>query len=184
MIFGSLARRYSRALVKIGQETQTMQEIGKELAKFVEIFPREKELQEALTGPVLKRDVKDEIITNICKQLGMSDLMTSFLRLLNEKGRMEYLERIAIAYQDMADQAQAVARAQVTAADALTEEQTEQVRDTLARISGKQVIMELQQDPGIIGGLVIRMEGLLLDGSIKRQLDKIREQMTKEVWEK
>lgn len=181
MITGSLARRYSRALLAIGQETGKVEELGKEMTSFFEVFSRQKDLNEALTGPVLKRDDKDKIITQICERLGLGEVITNFMRLLNEKGRMEYLDRIVAAYQEMADEASKRVRADVTSPESLTDKQSSKVKDALAKMSGKEVIMEVQKDPGLIGGMVVRIGGLLLDGSLKTQLQRIKDEMYKEM---
>ncbi len=179
MIQGSLARRYARALVGIAQETKTTEELGRELLTFAELITREKNLHEALISPMLKRDTKDQILQELCTRLSLSNVITNFLRLLNEKGRMDHLERIASAYQEMDDEAEARVRAEVRSPSRLSQDEADHVREALSRLSGKEVIMEVKDDPDLIGGILVRIGGLLLDGSIKSQLCRIKEEMSK-----
>lgn len=180
MIHGSLARRYARALIAIAEESKATAEAGKELYGFSDLMASDRNLYEALISPMLNKDDKDKIIAEVCARLGMSELITNFLRYLNDKGRMEYIGRISRAYQEMEDEAGSRIRAEVTSAAALTEEQSQKVRETLSKLSGRDVIMKVEEEPGLIGGLVVRIGGLLLDGSIRNQLDLIRERMTQE----
>jgi F-type H+-transporting ATPase subunit delta len=179
MIQGSLARRYARALVEIAQETGAFEELGRDLLTFAELISKDKHLREALISPMLKKDAKDEIIKELCARVSLSNVITSFLRLLNEKGRMDYLERIASAYQEMQDEAEARVRAEVRSPTRLGVHEADQVRKALSRVSKKEVIMEVKEDPSLIGGILVRIGGILLDGTLKSQLRRIKEEMSK-----
>ena len=78
-------------------------------------------------------------------------------------------------YQQMADELKGVARASLVAATELPAETIEKIRTTLSAKTGKDIILEVEQDPGLIGGIVTRIGDLVLDGSIRTQLLNMRE---------
>jgi F-type H+-transporting ATPase subunit delta len=95
--------------------------------------------------------------------------------LLFDKGRIVFLGDINEFYQKLADELKGVARAQLVSAVELSSETVEKIRTALSEKTGKEIILEVDQDPGLIGGIVTRIGDLVLDGSIKTQLLKMRE---------
>ncbi len=77
----------------------------------------------------------------------------------------------------MADEHTGRVRAHVTSAQALAPADLERVRQSLARRTGKQVILESSVDPALIGGIVARVGDLVLDGSIRTQLGRLRDKL-------
>jgi F-type H+-transporting ATPase subunit delta len=72
---------------------------------------------------------------------------------------------------------QGIARANLVSATELSSETVEKIRTTLSEKTGKDIILEVDQDPGLIGGIVSRIGDLVLDGSIKTQLLNMRESL-------
>ena len=75
----------------------------------------------------------------------------------------------------MVDELKGVARASLISATELTSETIEKIRKSLSKKTGKDIVLEVEQDPGLIGGIVTRIGDLVLDGSIKTQLLNMRE---------
>ena len=77
----------------------------------------------------------------------------------------------------MADELKGIARASLTSATELDGETVEKITQALSQKTGKQVLLDVQQDPSLIGGIVTRIGDLVLDGSVKTQLFNMREQL-------
>ena len=103
--------------------------------------------------------------------------MASFLLLLFDKGRIGFLSDINAFYQKLADELKGVARASLVSATQLSSETVEKIRTTLSKRTGKDIILEVDHDHGLIGGIVSRIGDLVLDGSIKTQLLNMRESL-------
>lgn len=177
MIQGSLARRYARALAAIGREENRLEALAGELARFAALVAEEKNLQEVLLGPTVPRAQRDAVLREVTRRMNLSDTMVRFLRLLNDRRRLDYLPRIQTSFQEMLDEAQGRVRATVTAAAALSAAAEEQIKATLKKLTGKEVVMTVEVDPELIGGVVTRVSGLLLDGSIQTQLKHLRQEL-------
>jgi F-type H+-transporting ATPase subunit delta len=97
--------------------------------------------------------------------------------LLFDKGRIGYIGDIDDFYQKLADELKGVARASLVSAATLPSETIEKIRAGLSEKTGKEVILEVEQDRNLIGGIVTKIGDLVLDGSIKTQLSNIRESL-------
>ena len=95
--------------------------------------------------------------------------------LLFDKGRIGFISSISDFYQKLVDELKGVARASLISATELTSEIIEKIRNSLSKRTGKDIVLEVEQDPGLIGGIVTRIGDLVLDGSIKTQLLNMRE---------
>jgi F-type H+-transporting ATPase subunit delta len=96
---------------------------------------------------------------------------------LFDKGRFSYLSSINDFYQKLADELKNIARASLVSATGLSAETVEKIRKTLSERTGKDIILDVEEDPGLIGGIVTRIGDLVLDGSIKTQLLNMRESL-------
>jgi F-type H+-transporting ATPase subunit delta len=115
------------------------------------------------------------VLESLIVKLKFSKTMESFLILLFEKGRFGFLEHINDFYQKLADELKGVSRATVTSASRLSADVVERIRAALSKRTGKDIILDVKQDPRLIGGVVTQIGDLVLDGSIRTQLLNMRE---------
>ena len=173
----AIARRYSKALLLIGKEDGQTETYREELESVTNLFNSEKELERAISNPLYIVGEREKVLKVIIKKIGLSKVMSSFLRLLFSKRRIIYLDSINDYYQKMADELKGVKRASLTAAIELSSDMVENIRGALSKLTGKDIILEVNQDSDLIGGVVTRIGDLVLDGSIKTQLLNMRESL-------
>lgn len=177
MAAGSVSRRYARALFSIGVDRGTFEQLGKELDAVAELWVGSSELREALANPVFKASEKRAVMEKILPRLAPTLDVQKFVLLLLERRRLPAVPNIARAYRDMADEHTGRVRATVTSAQPLAAAELERVRQSLARRTGKQVLIEASVDSALIGGLVARVGDLVLDGSVRTQLGTLRDKL-------
>jgi len=180
VIKGSLARRYARALMAIGQEQGIYERLGQELAMLAEAVRADESFRTVLKAPVISKDLRGRVVEEVAKALGFHEVMVRFLALLNAKRRLPYLEQIERAYQELMDEAAGRVRANVTSAAPLSAAAELTVQAALQKMTGKEVLMSVEVDAGLIGGIVTRVAGKLLDGSVITQLRLIEERLKAE----
>ncbi|MCP4623513.1 MAG: ATP synthase F1 subunit delta, partial [bacterium] len=117
------------------------------------------------------------VLQKIIVKLNFSKVLTAFLLLLFDKGRFGFISSINEIYKKMADEMKGVGRATLVSATALSSETVEKIRATLSKKTDKDIILEVMEDPDLIGGIVTRIGDLVLDGSIKTQLFNMRESL-------
>ena len=104
-------------------------------------------------------------------------LWWKFLRLLNVKGRLGLLRQIDQAFDDLLDEQFGKVEVDVTVAQRLSDDELEQVRQTVGAALKRDAVIHQYVDESIIGGLVLRVQDRLIDSSVRAQLAAIKEQM-------
>ena len=177
MTAGSVARRYAKALVDVASGTNELETVRQELRECAELLLGHRELRQLLTNPSILRRDKLQILEQVVSHLSLRPLTLSFLRILLEAGRLPALESVLRAYETLVDERLGRVKAKVTAAGPLEAGAQEQLRKRLERLTGKQVYLEVRQDPGILGGLITQMGSLVYDGSLRTQLARLRAEL-------
>jgi F-type H+-transporting ATPase subunit delta len=172
-----IARRYAKALLIIGKEDDKAESYKEELDRFSDLITREKELEQAIANPLYDVGGRKKVLQAVIDKVNISKVMSSFLLLLFDKGRFGFLSDINEFYKKLADELKGIVRASLVSATELSSETVDKIRTTLSKKTGKDIILEVEQDPSLIGGIVSRIGDLVLDGSIKTQLLNMRESL-------
>jgi len=175
----SIARRYARALLLIAKQQNKIQEFKAELGRVAEFFERQPELFSQILSPGIGRNAREKILLQILPAFGLSQELSNFILILNQKSRLDHLLKIYESYVVLSDDALGIQRAKVYSAHPLQEDIREKLIKALEKRTGKTVKAEFQLDPSLIGGLKVQIGSLLLDGSIRAQLDLMKERLTK-----
>ena len=173
----AIARRYAKALLLIGKEDGQAESYREELDGLAGLIAKDKALEQAVSNPLYDVVGRRRVLEVIVEKLDLSKVVGAFVLLLFDKGRIGFLGDIDAFYQKLADELKGVGRASLVSATALSSETIDKIRNTLSQKTGKDIILEVEQDPGIIGGIVTRIGDLVLDGSIKTQLINMRESL-------
>ena len=170
-----LARRYAKALFVVGKEENALDEYAETLQAFAELYASTPEVVDGLTNRMYPADVRVQVMAEMVKSAGVSEIMANFLNLLAEKNRAEVLPEIASAFQAMVDEERNVCQGVVVSAKELQPEMQAKAKETLEKITGKQVVLKTEINESILGGIIAKVGDLVLDGSIKTQLEGLKE---------
>ena len=173
----AIARRYAKALLLIGKEDGKTDRYRQELEGVANLMTQHKQLADTIANPLYNAEERKRVFQGIIAKMDLSKAMSSFLMLLFEKGRVSFIVSINDFFQKLADELKGVARASLVSATKLSAEAIEKIRTALSKKTGKEIVLEVEQDPGLIGGIVTRIGDLVLDGSIKTQLLNMRESL-------
>jgi F-type H+-transporting ATPase subunit delta len=171
----AISRRYAKALLLIGKEDGQAEMYRKELDGVTRLLEQEKMLSDALSNPLYNTQDRQGVLEAFIEKLKLSKTMASFLVLVFVKGRFGFINAINEYYQKMADELKGLAQASLVSASELTNETVEKIKTALSKRTGKQVVLDISVDPSLIGGMVTRIGDLVLDGSIKTQLEGLKE---------
>ncbi len=166
----TVARRYARALLLIGKEDGQAEIYRDELDVVSSLIQKEQELEQAICNPLYDVEGRRKVLKAIIDRLNPTKIMSSYLLLLFDKGRIGFLSNISEFYQKLADELKGIARASLVSATELSSETVEKIRSALSKRTGRDVILEVEQDPELIGGIVTRIGDLVLDGSVKNTI--------------
>jgi F-type H+-transporting ATPase subunit delta len=173
----TVARRYAKALLLIGKEDGQTDTYRNELGGFAALMDREKALNRAIANPLYEAASRRNVLQSVIDKLKFSVTMKSFLLLLFDKGRIGFISNINDLYQKLADELEGIARASLVSATDLSADTVEKIRAALSQKTNKEIILEVEQDPELIGGIITKIGDLVWDGSIRTQLFNMRESL-------
>ena len=179
MIAGSLARRYARAIFEIGVETGKYEPLGNEVADIANAMTSSAELTDVLINPIFQRSQRRKVLDKILMRLGVSKTTRNFCHLLLDRERIHALPDIARELTVMIDAKAGRVKATVSSAQPLSALQEQQIKQSLERISGKTVQVTKREDRDLLGGVVAQLGDVEYDGSLRTQLNRMRDSLVK-----
>jgi len=173
-LISNISKRYARAFFEIAAEEKQLEKYYKDLCEFSSIIVKDKTLREFLANPVFEQSIKKGVVEKIIGKLQLSGITINFVKLLVDKQRIELLPDIEVCYRQMMDEALKKVRVNVKTAFPLSAEMQSYIGSHLEKLTGRQVEMTVEKDPALLGGIVIGVGDTLYDGSIKNQLNNMR----------
>ncbi|MGE5198533.1 MAG: ATP synthase F1 subunit delta [Rhodospirillaceae bacterium] len=171
------ALRYARAVLDVALAEADPAVVEQELAAAAELFKGHAGLWKVMTNPAVPAPKKRAIVDSLLPRLGVTPVVQKTLQMLASRDRVALLPEIVDAYSSRLMDHQHVVRAQVTSAVPLPGDRVKALERELAGLTGRKVVMSAAVDASIVGGVVARIGSTVWDGSVRRQLEKIRERL-------
>lgn len=173
------ARRYAKALFSIAQEDDAVDQIRAEMTAFGEMIAESKELADALLTPLHPVEERKRVLGALCREAGFSNTIRNFMAFLVDQRRLVDFDGIREEYERLADELSGVLTAEVFCASALGDDREERLRRALSAATGRDVRLDIQLDPELIGGVIAKVGDVVFDGTLRAQLGQLRATMTK-----
>jgi F-type H+-transporting ATPase subunit delta len=172
----SAVSTYAEALFEAAREREELEGVLEDLEEFVGALRENEELQLFFYGGQIPEREKRKAIDALTEDMTLST--TNFLKLLSDNGREEILEEVLLRYEELVKEHLGKIEVEVTTAVELSDEELDRLKERLGRIlEGREVILETRVDPDLLGGAVFRFGGRMVDGSVRGQLQNLREEM-------
>jgi F-type H+-transporting ATPase subunit delta len=166
------AKRYAQAIFSLGKERGTLDAWQSDLALLANVVA-DGRVSHYLTNPSIPKERKIEVLESAL-DVTVQPETRKLARLLIERDRMTLLPEIRELVDDQVRAERGIAIAAVTTADPLNEAEQDLVREKMEEITGQQIELDLEIDPEIIGGIIIRVGDQVIDGSVRNKLEKMR----------
>ena len=175
------AGRYARALFDITlAEQRDLTEANRQLTDLARLFSETAALARVLTNPAIPAPRKRAVVEQLLARAGtLQPAVSKLLLLLADRDRLALVPEIAQAFENRLMDHQKVVRAEVVTAIDLPLDRIAALKSTLAAATGRDVRLATRVDPDIIGGAIARIGSTVYDGSVTRQLARIKETLTK-----
>lgn len=173
-----IARRYATAFFELAQEQSQVDQVAKDLQSIITLIAQD-DFRSFSHNATLRRSNQALAMAELSKQLKFSSLTEKFLGMLAEKRRLDALPEIVSAVQTLISDYRGEITARVTAAQALDQDQIGEIATNLKAALGKNVKVNLDVDPSIMGGLVIRVGSRIIDSSVRTKLDRMHRALKK-----
>jgi len=169
----AVARVYAEALLDLGVKSGTLPRIVDDLEAVRALFDRDRTFREFFASPRLDPSVKKRVLAKAFS--GKLDRpVMGLLSVLVDKRREMVLDNIVAEFQQFRDLREGRVHAHVTSAVPLGGEVADEIRSRLERVTGKKVKIHERLDPRVLGGLVVKLGDKVLDGSLRRRLERLR----------
>jgi len=167
---------YAEALLKIAHAEGQLGEVEDELFRFARILEGNDDLRMALTDPQLPAERREAVVEELLKQkaLPTTRAIVSFIVAI---GRAADLPKIVDKFVALAAQERKHEVAEVRTAVPLDDAQLRRLADALSKATGKQIEVKLIVDPEVLGGVVARIGDTLIDGSVRTEIEQLKEQL-------
>jgi F-type H+-transporting ATPase subunit delta len=148
-----------------------------ELSRFLALAGEHEDLDRALTAPGVPPRARANLVGALAERMALSPPVAKLLTLLADRGRLRVLPEIAAAYNKRLLAYQHIVLAHVTSAMPLDSAQIAGLATTLSAATGARVQVDADVDPALIGGLVTRVGSTVYDGSVRAQLERLKQQL-------
>ena len=169
-----IAERYAKALCSVLEDDQ-LNGIGVMLQETAALYKDSEALHNMLNSPAIDMDKRQQVLKEVLSVAEFDNVIKRLAAVLLGRGRIGLLPDVAVVFGMLADERLNRVRATVTTAAETSSEQDERLVQALKAWSGKDVRMEREVNPDILGGVVARVGDTVVDGSVKTRIERLRE---------
>lgn len=181
----AVASRYARALVDVLVDPKSTSGTTPELAleqlkDFSRMLDGSTELSAVLLSPAVSPARKRAVVARFAEMLPLAKTIKNFLFVVIDHRRTPLLHGILDAIQAQLDERMGIARAEISSASALSEQQKAQIQASFSTKTGKTIRGQFTVNPDLIGGVMVRIGSTIYDGSVRGSLDGLRKKLVSE----
>jgi F-type H+-transporting ATPase subunit delta len=172
-IRASLAGRYASALFDLARDQRQIDAVSRSLEALNQALVDSREFAELIASPLVSRDEAGKAFAALAPQLGLDPITANFLGVLARNGRKNELRAIVRAFRRLAADHRGEITAEVVTARPLNDDQVGQLKQQLRARAGRDVNLDAQVDPSILGGIVVKLGSQRIDASIRTKLNRL-----------
>lgn len=177
MSLQTVARRYAIALADVVEARGESREVREELAGWEEMTRANPQLQDVFRNPTIPYQQKRGVLNELIGRARLRPTTANFLQVLLQNQRLADLSEVNRQFAQELDRRAGVVSAQVTSARPIPADAQEALRAKLAQLTGQSVRLQFEVDESLLGGVVTRIGSTLYDGSVRGQLQQIKQKM-------
>ncbi|MDE3108658.1 MAG: ATP synthase F1 subunit delta [Acidobacteriota bacterium] len=176
----AVASRYAAALADAALDEDNAERVRGDLAAFVAGFGESAELRNVLESPAVTPELKRKIVDELARRMNLASAVRNFVFLLIDHGRTEMLREIHQVFHETLNARLGIADAEVTSARELSAGERRELTAALEQRTGKKIEARFREDASLLGGAVVRVGSIVYDGSVREQLNRLRERLESE----
>ena len=169
-----LAERYAGALFELADERHALDQTAGDLREVRAMLAASPDLYRMVRSPVLSRAEQGKAIEAVARQAQLSQLTQDFLAIVARNRRLFAVPAMIDAFLAKLAERRGEVTAEITAAQALSKAQQDALTEQLRRAVGSRVAIDVKVDPSLLGGMVVKIGSRMVDGSLKRQLQRLQ----------
>jgi F-type H+-transporting ATPase subunit delta len=173
-----LALRYAHAFASVAAAGNLDNNaVQQQLNDFNDTLSESHALREVLANPAIPSDEKLKVLDAIASRVNMLPQVRNFLAVIMDNQRLAELNEIVAEYHAVVDEQSGVAEAEITSARPLDDQDRAELESQVEKLAGGRVRTTWRQDPNLLGGAVVRIGSTVYDGSIRAQLQQLKQKL-------
>jgi len=172
-IQASLAGRYALALFELANEQKKLEAVGSDLAAVSQALAESAELKALTTSPLVGREEAARAVAATAETMQLDTITANFLGVLARNRRLAQLPGVIRAFNLLSARHRGELTAEIVSAHRLDDDQVEALKQNLRTRMGRDIAVDLNVDPAILGGLVVKIGSQMIDGSIRTKLNTL-----------
>ena len=173
----SSAKSYSQALYELAFEEKILDDVEKDVVSLLKLISQSENFNSLIKDPTNNQGDQINVINIIFEKFNLNNLLKKFLNFLIIKRRFFYVEKILKDFVIICSKNRGEIFAKLTVAKELSQDQINKIKNDLSQNFGSEVKLKYNYDPDLIGGLIMQVESVMIDTSIKNKLQKIENKM-------
>lgn len=169
-----ISRDYAVALFDIAKENSEEETVYRDLERVNEVFSEFPEYTEMLSAPSIPLQKRLAAVNEAFGKI-VCEKVLSFIGILCKNSKIKTFSDCFREFEDLYSTETKTVSAEVFSAVPLSEEQKNKLCEKLEKITGKTVVLDCKIDEKLIGGVTVKVDGKIIDGSVQRRLDDIKE---------
>lgn len=169
-----LAERYGTALFELADERKELDGVAGDLQGLRALLRESADLRRLIRSPVLTREAQGKAVAAVAREGRLSPLTGNFLGLLAQNRRLFALPDMIESFLNRLAERRGEVTARVTSAQELSAAQREAINEQLRKAVGSKVAVDIEIDPGLLGGLVVRLGSRMVDASLRSKLHRLQ----------
>jgi F-type H+-transporting ATPase subunit delta len=176
----AVAERYAAALADVAIAHKSGEAVRKDLASFIAAYSESADLRNALETPSIEQDLKIKIVQSVAAKMGLNEAVRNFVILIVSHQRTHLFREINEAFGTELNRRLGIEEAEVTTARELSDAEKKELLGVIERRTGKKIEAKFVADQSVLGGAVVRVGSTVYDGSVREQLNRMRERLEAE----
>jgi F-type H+-transporting ATPase subunit delta len=172
-----MSGRYATALFELARDQKSVDAVKADLDKFSAMLVESADLARLVRSPVFSADVQGKALASVLAKAGIGGITANFLSVLTANRRLFAVSDVIRAFRALVAKFKGEATADVTVAEPLSEKNLDALKTALKSVTGKDVALNVNVDPSIIGGLVVKLGSRMIDSSLRTKLNSIKHAM-------
>ena len=173
-----LALRYAHAFASVtSSKNLDTSAVQQQLNDFNDALAESRALREVLANPAIPSDEKLKVLDAISSRVNMLPQVRNFLAVIMDNQRLSELREIVAEYHAVVDEQSGMAEAEITSAHPLNDQDRAELESQVAKLAGGRVRTTYRQDETLLGGAVVRIGSTVYDGSIRAQLQQLKQKL-------
>ena len=172
--FDLISERYGYALYDLAAENKCIDDIINNFDSIDKVLKESSDLKKVIQSPLVRSEVKLNILLTIFSKKNLHELTTTFLKVLDKNKRISNLSSIILQFKKINSEKRGDISANITSADELSQDEKEKIINQLKNSLGQKLSLNFDVDKNIIGGLIVKVGSKMIDTSIANKINKLK----------